>query len=80
MTNIANGIIFIFMKTIKAIRNKFGLTQEDMGKLMGMTQAAISRIESGRRHETKLMLYHLAALEIVGDLGLFPKLMRVLDD
>ena len=45
---VMNNKIFIGME-IKNIRNKFGLSQRDFGKRLGVTHAYISRIESGKR-------------------------------
>jgi transcriptional regulator with XRE-family HTH domain len=37
------------MKKLKETRKKLGLTQDDIAKLLGVSQAYISRIESGQR-------------------------------
>lgn len=42
--------------TLKQLRENAGLTQEDLGKLIGVTQHCISQIESGgRRGAVKTM-------------------------
>lgn len=41
---------------IKAIRNAFDLSQEEFGKRLGVTKAAISRLESGANRITEQMM------------------------
>ena len=38
----------------RAIRGQIGLTQEELGKIMGIPQRSISRIESGKREPTEV--------------------------
>ncbi len=42
--------------TIKKMRKKNGMTQEDLSKVSGVTQTYISQIESGRRKPTLKIL------------------------
>ena len=41
---------------LKNIRNKFGLSQRDFGKRLGVTHAYISRIESGKENPSETLL------------------------
>ena len=47
---------------IKQTRKVLQLTQKQMGRLMGMSQPAIARIETGVRKETKQQLAMLDCL------------------
>lgn len=50
---------------LKSIRSQKGLTQEQAGNLVGITQAMISRIESGASNARVDTLFRiLAALEV----------------
>lgn len=50
---------------LKSIRSQKGLTQEQVGNLVGITQAMISRIESGTSSARVDTLFRvLAALEL----------------
>lgn len=46
----------------KQTRHDIGITQSDLAKIMGMTQPAIARIESGSRQPTK---QQAAALRVI---------------
>jgi len=61
--------------TIAELRGKTGLTQKEFGKLLGMTQPAVNRIESGRRTETKGHLATLAALDLIIEKGMLDLLL-----
>lgn len=50
---------------MRDIRKKLGLSQAEMGSVMGMSQQAISRIESGRRKPTIKDVAFLRALEVI---------------
>ncbi len=56
--------------TIKQTRTAFGMKQKQFGKLMGMKQPAIARIESGKRKETKQQLAQLEAINLIEQSGL----------
>lgn len=58
------------MTTIKETRRKLGLTQKEMGQLLGMTQQAVDRIESGRRKETQVHIAALRAINLIFERGL----------
>jgi len=51
--------------TIKKVRSKFGLTQKQMAKVMGMAQPTLARIESGKRAETKGHIAHIHAIDLL---------------
>jgi len=53
--------------TIKETRRKLGITQKEMGAIMGMPQQAIARIESGVRCETKQHVAHLVTIGLVDE-------------
>lgn len=40
------------IKQIIALRNKFGMTQQELAEKLGTSQAAIARVESGRQNIT----------------------------
>jgi DNA-binding XRE family transcriptional regulator len=63
--------------TIYSVRNKLKLTQKQFAPLMGMTQQAISRIETGYewRLETKINLAALTAIVILHENGLIDELL-----
>lgn len=63
------------MIKLKTVRLRLGLNQTQMGKLMGMPQPSISRIERGDREETKIMLAFLVALEVLHELGFLDRLI-----
>lgn len=46
---ILNMIKLNFADTLKELRNDFGITQLDLGKKIGYTQASISKWENGDR-------------------------------
>ena len=48
--------------TMKHVRQRYGLSQQEMARLMGMRQQSVSRIETGERSET---LQHLAFLRVL---------------
>lgn len=41
------------MNKFKKFRNRHGLSQEELAKLLGVTQAAISLLEAGKHRESK---------------------------
>lgn len=45
---------------IENYRNRKGLTQEELAKLVGLTRTAITQIEQGKRNLTALELYRLS--------------------
>jgi DNA-binding XRE family transcriptional regulator len=57
-----------------AIRLECGLSQHQFAAMVGMTQQAISRLESGERNETKIHSAMLRCVEIINDEGLLEKL------
>lgn len=46
---------------LKEIREAKGMTQEELGKLVGMSRGNVSNIESGRRNPSVGILKKLAA-------------------
>lgn len=44
----------------KALRLRKGLTQTQMGELLGVSQSLINLLESGKRHFTEKMLVNIA--------------------
>jgi len=63
------------MTTIKEAREILGLTQKQFAPLLGMTQQAVARIESGERMETKGHRASLAAIELLFEHGLIAELI-----
>ena len=63
------------MTTIKEARCKLGLTQKEFAPLLGMTQQAVARIESGERKETKGHLAALLAIDLLFEHGLIAELV-----
>lgn len=63
------------MTTIKEARRKLGLTQKEFAPLLGMTQQAVARIESGWRAETKGHRAVLVAIELLFEHGLIAELV-----
>lgn len=62
-------------KTIKSLREKSGITQEELAKILGVSRPAVTDIEQGRRRVSSEELVHLAkALRVSADqiLGLHP--------
>jgi len=51
-----------------AIRLQLGLTQAQLGKELWMTQAAVSRLESGKRQPTKMHARAITLLQEVMEL------------
>jgi transcriptional regulator with XRE-family HTH domain len=58
-----------FNTRLKHARMKYGLTQEEMGWVMGLRQSAYSRIESGTRQPTRIHRHMLAAIEALIEVG-----------
>ena len=55
------------MKMLKQLRNEHGYTQEQLGKLMGVSDAAVSQWESGKReasYEVQLKLAELFGVSV----------------
>jgi transcriptional regulator with XRE-family HTH domain len=65
------------MITIKETRSKLGLTQKQFAPLLGMTQQAVARIESGERRETKGHLASLRAIELISMHDLIAELLEM---
>ncbi|MCK5232714.1 MAG: helix-turn-helix transcriptional regulator [Desulfobulbaceae bacterium] len=55
--------------TIKEVRQRLNLTQSKMAELLGMSQPALAKIETGveARKETKGHIAHLIALGIISE-------------
>jgi transcriptional regulator with XRE-family HTH domain len=49
-------------RNVRRIRQKNGLTQEQLAELSGFSQQYISGLEKGRRNPTILTLYELATV------------------
>ena len=47
-------------QNVRRIRNKKGLTQEELAEISGFSQQYISGLEQGRRNPTVVTLFHLA--------------------
>ncbi len=63
--------------TIKEVRSKFGLTQKQMARIMGMAQPTLARIESGKRTETKVHMANLLALDLLYANSLLDEFVRI---
>ena len=50
------------MKTIEEARKAKGLTQEQLAKLLGVTQGAVAQWENGLTHPSFLMLPKVASV------------------
>lgn len=63
---------------LKDLRVKLELTQSEMGELLGISQQALYKIETGyqNRKETKIMERLLIALELIAERGLIDELKR----
>lgn len=48
---------------LKHVRHRLGLTQTKMGEILGMSQATVAVIESGRRKETIIQQAFLELIE-----------------
>lgn len=61
---------------IKESRLRLGLTQKQMALLMGLTQPALAKIETGieGRKETKGHVAHLVAVDLIANHGLIDDL------
>lgn len=55
-----------FGECLRRIRTEKGLSQQDLADALGMTQAAISQLESGRRVATPKTIKRLAEVLQVG--------------
>lgn len=56
--------------TIKTTRATLMVTQEQMGRLMGMPQSSIARIEAGERSETTVHVAMLRMILVIAGHGL----------
>jgi len=65
------------MITLKGVRLKTGLAQKQFAPLLGMTQQAVARIESGGRRETKGHCAALRAIALLFDHGLIDELLKM---
>jgi len=57
-------------RNVKRIRQREGLTQEQLAEVSGFSQQYISGLEQGRRNPTVVTLYELAIALGVGHLEL----------
>ena len=57
-------------RNVKRIRQRKGLTQEQLAELSGFSQQYISGLEQGRRNPTVVTLYELATSLGVGHMDL----------
>ena len=62
--------------SIKEARKNLGLTQKQFAPLLGMTQQAVARIESGDRGETKGHRAALRAIELIFERGLLVEFLN----
>jgi DNA-binding XRE family transcriptional regulator len=68
-------IEFIIIQTIIDARRKFNLTQKELSKRTGITQADISRLENGNGNPTIKLLQKLAnGLDMDLELRFVPKI------
>jgi transcriptional regulator with XRE-family HTH domain len=51
---------FVLAEVIMDVRNRAGLTQEELARRMGTTQPVVARLESGRTHPSMQTLERLA--------------------
>jgi ribosome-binding protein aMBF1 (putative translation factor) len=51
---------FALASAVIDVRNRAGLTQEELARKMGTTQPAVARLESGRTHPSMRTLERLA--------------------
>ena len=56
--------LFLVGQTIREIREKRNLTQEDLGNLIGVKKAQISRIENGKNLTIATILKVFKALDV----------------
>lgn len=56
--------LFLVGQTIREIREKRNLTQEDLGNLIGVKKAQISRIENGQNLTVATILKVFKALDV----------------
>ncbi|MFD5792330.1 Scr1 family TA system antitoxin-like transcriptional regulator [Streptomyces diastatochromogenes] len=68
----AGGTVLLVAALAKALREQLGLTQEELGKLMGYTASAISAMETCAQPASDKMLMALEE-HIGGGLGIFEK-------
>jgi transcriptional regulator with XRE-family HTH domain len=52
---------FVLSSVLADVRNRAGLTQEELARKMGTTQPVVARLESGRTHPSMRTLERLAA-------------------
>ena len=52
---------FVLASAVVDVRNRAGLTQEELAQKMGTTQPVVARLESGRSHPSMRTLERLAA-------------------
>jgi len=51
---------FVLASAVVDVRNRAGLTQEELAQKMGTTQPVVARLESGRTHPSMRTLERLA--------------------
>ncbi|MCX5733472.1 MAG: helix-turn-helix transcriptional regulator [candidate division NC10 bacterium] len=56
----ALGEEFVLASAVVDVRNRAGLTQEELARKMGTTQPVVARLESGRTHPSMRTLERLA--------------------
>jgi len=61
---------------LKKLRTEIGLSQERMGKLLGMPQQAYYRIEKGRRQPTRQIRQAAANIIYIRNIGKLPGLIE----
>lgn len=62
--------------SIKEVRKRKGITQVELAKMLGVTQGAVQKLESGENDLTGKMLRKLAAVLKVDAWELLPKDMQ----
>ena len=61
--------------SLKILRQEIGLTQKEMGELIGITQQQLSRVETGRAPMTKYLKHCLEVTNAFWKSGNLPKFL-----
>ena len=67
------------MYTIEKTRKKLKMSQAEIGKLMGMDQQAVAKIETGDRTETRIHVHSLVMIDVISRYGLLSELQKPID-
>jgi transcriptional regulator with XRE-family HTH domain len=55
-----NGVYLLYLPNLRRLREKAGLSQEELAARAGLARTYISGIENGRRNPTVIVLYEIA--------------------